>query len=73
MPLELQMKFKKESLYKSYLRLNSEWYKKLIRDPDLFNEFKSEMKTKYKLRSIDKINSTLDAFTIISNIFNNMV
>ena len=73
MPLELQMKFKEEPIYKNYLRLNSEWYKKLIRSPELFSEFKSEMKTKYQLRTIDRINKTLDTFTIISNLFNNMV
>ena len=40
MSYELQLKMKENPLYKKYLRENSLWYKKLIRNPSLFNEFK---------------------------------
>lgn len=73
MPLEIQMKLRENPLYIKYLRDNSIWYKKLIRNPKLFNEFKDEMRIKYKLRPIDKINQTVDTINIITNLFNNMV
>ena len=73
MPIEIQNKLKENKLYKAYLRSNSYWYKKLIRNPELFNEFKEEMRVQYKMRTIDKVNKTLDVFTMISNIFSNMV
>lgn len=73
MPLEIQMKLKENPLYVKYLRENSIWYKKLIRNPKLFDEFKEEMRTNYKLRPIDKINQTMDTLTILTNLFNNML
>ena len=60
-------------MYKTYLRSNSIWYKKLIRDPNLFKEFLSEMKMNYQLRPIDKLSKTIDALGVISNLFNNML
>jgi hypothetical protein len=73
MPLEIQMKLRESPMYKTYLRSNSAWYKKLIRDPNLFKEFLSEMKTNYQLRPIDKLSKTIDALGVISNLFNNML
>lgn len=73
MPLEIQMKLRENPLYIKYLRENSIWYKKLIRNPKAFNEFKDEMRIKYKLRPIDKINQTVDTLNIITNLFNNVL
>lgn len=73
MPLEIQFKLKENPLYIKYIRENNIWYKKLMRDPSLFDEFILEMKTKYKLRTTDKINKVFDTIDIVSNLFNNMV
>jgi hypothetical protein len=73
MPLEIQMRLRENPLYIKYLRENSSWYKKLIRNPNSFNEFKDEMRIEYKLRPIDKISKTVDTLNIVTNIFNNML
>ena len=39
--------------YRNYLRMNSYWYKILIRDPNKINDFISEYKEKNKLRTSD--------------------
>ena len=73
MPLEIQMKLNENPLYKQYLRSNSLWYKKLIRNPSFFKEFVNEMKITYQIRPIDKISKTIDTLNVISNLFNNML
>ncbi len=73
MPLEIQFKLKENPLYIKYLRENNIWYKKLNRNPELFDEFVSEMKTKYKLRTTDKIEKIVDTIDLVSNLFNNML
>ena len=73
MPLEIQIKLREDPLYKSYLRDNSIWYKKLIRNPKLFKAFTKEMKEKYQIRPIDKVSKTIDTLNVISNLFNNML
>lgn len=52
--------------YKRYLRSNSYWYKILNRNPDMIDEFISEVKEKYKLRTSDKINNVIDKIDMIS-------
>ena len=73
MPLEIQMKLRENPMYKTYLRTNSIWYKKLIRNPNLFKEFVNEMKEVYQIRPIDKVSKTIDTLNVISNLFNNML
>lgn len=73
MSYELQLRMKENPLYKKYLRENSIWYKKLIRDPSLFSEFKEEMRKTYKLRTSDKVDRALDALNFVSNLFASMV
>ena len=73
MPLEIQMKLREDSMYKTYLRTNSIWYKKLIRNPSLFKNFIKEMKETYQIRPIDKVSKTIDVLNVISNLFNNML
>ena len=53
-----------------YLRENSNWYKKLNRDPNSYNEFVKEMKVKYKLRTIDKIDNFVDTVDLVTKIIN---
>lgn len=52
--------------YKRYLRSNSYWYKILNRNPNMIDEFISEVKEKYKLRTSDKINNVIDKIDMIS-------
>lgn len=73
MPLEVQIKLRENPLYIKYLRENNIWYKKLIRNPKLFNEFVNEMKTNYKLRTTDKIEKIVDTLDLVSNLFNNVL
>ena len=73
MPLEIQMKLREDSMYKTYLRTNSIWYKKLIRNPSLFKNFIKEMKEAYQIRPIDKVSKTIDVLNVISNLFNNVL
>ena len=56
--------------YKRYLRENSYWYKILIRNPDMFSTFISEVKEKYKLTTTDKLNDVIDKIDMISKFMN---
>lgn len=73
MPLEIQFRLRENPLYIKYLRENNIWYKRLIRDPNSFNIFVEEMKTKYKLRTSDKINKVVDTIDVVSNLFSSMI
>ena len=73
MPLEIQFKLRENPLYIKFLRENNIWYKKLIRNPNLFNDFVEEMKVKYKLRPSDKLEKIADTLDIVSNLFNSMI
>ena len=54
--------------YLKYLRENSMWYKELNRDSENVSLFISEMKKKYKLRTIDKVDSIIDSVDLITKI-----
>ena len=54
--------------YRNYLRMNSYWYKILIRDPNKINDFISEYKEKNKLRTSDKINNMMDKINMVSKL-----
>lgn len=68
MSLDIQFKLKSNPNYIKYLRENSYWYKWLTRNPNLFNDFVDEVKTKYKLRPIDKINNALTTIEMLQSI-----
>ena len=68
MKIELKQKLDENPKYKELLRLNSHWYKILNRDHTKYDEFVKEMKIKYKLRTIDKIDQTIDTIDIITKI-----
>ena len=70
MKYEVLEKLRKDPKYLEFLRQNSYWYKKLNRNPDSYSEFIDEMKTKYKLRTIDKIDNIVDSADLISKILN---
>ena len=69
MTLEIQFKLKSNPLFIKYLHENSYWYRILNREPNMFNEFVSEVKKNYKLRTSDRINEALNAIEMISGIF----
>lgn len=68
MTLEIQFKIKNNPYYLSYLRKNSNWYKILNRNPEMFGQFEEEVKEKYKLRPSDRISQALDTITMIQNV-----
>ena len=67
---EVKDKLDKDPRFKKYLRENSNWYKQLNRDPNSYNEFVKEMKVKYKLRTIDKIDNFVDTVDLVTKIIN---
>lgn len=68
MNIEIKQKLDENPKYKELLRLNSHWYKILNRDHTKYDEFVKEMKIKYKLRTIDKIDKTIDTIDLITKI-----
>ncbi len=61
-------KLKENEKFLKYLRENSDWYKKLNRDPDSYDLFIKKMKEKYKLRTIDKVDNFVDSVDLITKI-----
>ncbi len=68
--IEVLNKLKEDRKYLEFLRQNSNWYKKLNRDPENLEIFIKKMKEKYKLRTIDKIDNIVDSADIIAKILN---
>ncbi len=60
----------KNPKYLHFLRENSNYYKALNRDEKMYNTFIKDMKKKYKLRTIDKIDNVVDSVDIITKIIN---
>lgn len=56
----------REEKYRLFLRENSNYYKELNRDYKYYDTFKKEMKEKYKLRVIDKVDNVVDSIDLIS-------
>lgn len=63
--------FSDEKLHK-YLHENSSWYKYLNRNDAYFKDFKSFIKKKYKLGTLDKIENGINTIDIVSNIVKNL-
>ena len=55
-----------EEKYRLFLRENSNYYKELNRDYKYYDTFKKEMKEKYKLRVIDKVDNVVDSIDLIT-------
>lgn len=67
---EVKEKLDKDPRFKKYLRENSNWYKELNRDPSSYDTFVKEMKKKYKLRAIDKVDNFVDTVDLVTKIIN---
>ena len=65
---EVLNKLKSDPKYLKFLRQNSSWYKTLNRNPNSYNEFVKAMKEKYKLRTIDKIDSFVTSVDLVTKI-----
>ncbi len=64
---ELQYKINNDINLKRFLRENSYWYKYLNRNSNSFKLFEEDMKVKYKLTTVDKINKTIDNINMLQS------
>ena len=64
MTVELQLKINSDLRLKTFIRQYPNWYKLLNRNPNLFKEFVNDMKEKYKITTVDRLNKTLDNITM---------
>ena len=62
------MELKKDQKMWELLKYNSYWYKDLNRNFNAVKAFKEDMKTKYHLRTTDKISDAIDNIDLISNV-----
>lgn len=69
MTLEIQFKIKNDPNFQRYIRENSYWYKILNRNPEAFKSFIEEVKEKYQLRPVDRLNRAIESFELISSLF----
>ena len=72
MTIETQFKLKSNPLYIKYLHENSNWYKILNRNPDMFDKFIDEVKTNYKLRPSDRLDRALSTFEMLTTIMSTL-
>lgn len=70
MKIDVLNRLKQDKKYLTFLRENSDWYKKLNRDSDNIDLFISKMKEKYHLRTIDKVDNIVDSVDLITKILN---
>ena len=67
MQVEVRLKIKKDPNLYRYLRENSYWYKYLNRNPIYIKQLEEEMKEKYRLRSVDKIENISNTMKMIES------
>ena len=70
MRIDIQMKLEQDKKMMGYLKLNSEWYKYLNRNPLNYEKFVKTMKEQYKIRTTDKISEVVYNIDLVSNILN---
>ena len=68
MPIKIQYLLNSNPLLKKYLRENSYYYKRLIRQPDSINEMLDEMKKTYKINIPSKLEKLKDDISIINTL-----
>ncbi len=68
MQVETRLKIKSDPNLYNYLRQNSYWYKYLNRNPVYLKQMEDEMKEKYKLRSVDKIENISHTIKMVESI-----
>ena len=67
MQVETRLKIKSNPNLYRYLRENSYWYKYLNRSPIFLRKLEEEMKEKYRLRSVDKIENISNTMKMIQS------
>lgn len=67
MQVETRLKIKSNPNLYRYLRENSYWYKYLNRSPLFIKQLEEEMKEKYRLRSVDKIENISNSLKMIKS------
>ena len=67
MEYDIQYKINNDINLKRFLRENSYWYKYLNRNSNSFKYFVDDMKVKYKLTTVDKINKTMDNINMLQS------
>lgn len=67
MQVETRLKIKSNPNLYRYLRENSYWYKYLNRSPIFLRRLEEEMKEKYRLRSVDKIENISNSLNLIKS------
>ena len=67
MQVETRLKIKSNPNLYRYLRENSYWYKYLNRSPIFLRRVEEEMKEKYRLRSVDKIENISNSLNLIKS------
>lgn len=72
MTIEIQYKLKNNPNYLRYIRQNSNWYKILNRNPNLFKKFEEEVKEVYQLRPTDRISKALDTIELLQNVISTL-
>ncbi len=65
MTIENQIRLSNDQMLTRFIREYPIWYKRLNRNPDLFNDMIMDMKEKYKLTTSDRINNTLNSINML--------
>ena len=65
--MQTRLKIKSNPNLYRYLRENSYWYKYLNRSPLFIKQLEEEMKEKYRLRSVDKIENISNTMKMIES------
>ena len=60
MQLDVMMRINSDIRQKQFLRENSYWYKYLNRSSNYYKNFINDMKIKYKMTTVDKLNKVND-------------
>lgn len=65
---EVLFYLKQDKLSFEYIKYNSYWFEVLRKDKTLINKFIEEVKSKYKLTTLDRINIISERINMISNL-----
>ncbi len=68
----MQVFFLNDEKMHKYLKENSYWYKYLNRDERYLKDFKTFIKKKYKLGTLDKIENGITTIDTVSTFINNL-
>ena len=68
MTIETQLKISSDPMLTRFIREYPIWYKRLNRNPDLFNNMIQDMKEKYKLTTSDRINTALNSISMLQSL-----